>query len=141
MKVIQSPVYGPLELSANQIYKFETEILGISDIHDYGLFPLADTSFFVLHALQEDVSFILLPAHEALENYSFKISDEVVELLKLESPDDVGVMLIVNIQNSELYANLMAPILLSPHSLRGIQYILKDQDMPIRYLIKRKEGE
>lgn len=141
MKVIQSPVYGTLELSSEQIYQFQTEILGIPDVHEYGLFPLSDTPFFVLHSLQGEISFILVPAHEVVADYSFRISDEAVEQLKLKAPEDAGVMLIVNIQENELYANLMAPILLSPHSLRGLQYVIKDREMPIRYLLNRKEGE
>ncbi|MMZ64203.1 Flagellar assembly factor FliW [compost metagenome] len=91
------------------------------------------TPFFVLHALEEEVSFILLPSHEAVEDYSFRITDETIGFLELISPEDVGVMLIVNINQDELYVNLMAPILLSPHSQKGCQYIIKDQELPVRH--------
>ncbi|MCA1293993.1 flagellar assembly protein FliW [Paenibacillus sp. alder61] len=122
-----------LEVEDSQIYLFESGILGIPDIRQYALLPMEGTPFFVLHALEEEVSFILLPSHEAVEDYSFRITDETIGFLELISPEDVGVMLIVNINQDELYVNLMAPILLSPHSQKGCQYIIKDQELPVRH--------
>ncbi|AKG36568.1 flagellar assembly protein FliW [Paenibacillus durus] len=140
MRQIQSKAYGVLNLNENQIYEFEAGILGVSDIFHYALFPMEGTPFFVLHALDEEVSFILLPVQEAVLDYSFQIPDEVTELLALNSPEDVGVMVIINIQQEELFVNLMAPVLLSPYSLRGCQYIIKDQELPVRYPLKAEGG-
>lgn len=133
MKKLHSEAYGMLEVEDSQIYLFESGILGIPDIRQYALLPMEGTPFFVLHALEEEVSFILLPSHEAVEDYSFRITDETIGFLELKSPEDVGVMLIVNINQDELYVNLMAPILLSPHSQKGCQYIIKDQELPVRH--------
>ncbi|TYA11875.1 flagellar assembly protein FliW [Paenibacillus faecis] len=133
MKKLHSEAYGMLEVEDSQIYLFESGILGIPDIRQYALLPMEGTPFFVLHALEEEVSFILLPSHEAVEDYSFRITDETIGFLELISPEDVGVMLIVNINQDELYVNLMAPILLSPHSQKGCQYIIKDQELPVRH--------
>ncbi|RCX19080.1 flagellar assembly factor FliW [Fontibacillus phaseoli] len=138
MKRIHSEAYGLLVVEDSQIYLFESGILGIPDIRQYALLPMDGTPFFVLHAFGEEVSFILLPSHLALEDYNFRISDETISLLELKSPDDVGVMLIVNINQDKLYVNLMAPILLSPHSLKGFQYIIKDQEFPVRYPLEQK---
>lgn len=138
MRQIHSDAYGLLEFEDNQVYAFETGILGIPDIQQYVLFPMEDTAFFILHALNEEVSFVLLPAEQAIQDYSFRLTEDAVSLLKLNSPEDVGVMLIVNIQQDELYLNLMAPILVSPHSLKGCQYVIKDQDLSIRYPLVRK---
>ncbi|WP_334072156.1 flagellar assembly protein FliW [Paenibacillus sp. A14] len=139
MKELHSKAYGLLEVEDSQIYLFESGILGIPDIGQYALLPMEGTPFFVLHALGEEVSFILVPSHQAVENYSFRITDETIDLLELKSPDDVGVMLIVNINKDELYVNLMAPILLSPHSQKGCQYIIKDQELPVRHPLVPKE--
>lgn len=138
MRQIHSAAYGLLEFEDNQVYSFETGILGIPDIQQYVLFPMGDTSFFILHALDEEVSFVLLPAEQAIQDYSFRLAEDAISLLELNSPEDVGVMLIVNIQQDELYLNLMAPILVSPHSLKGCQYVIKDQDLSIRYPLVRK---
>ncbi|WP_068778963.1 flagellar assembly protein FliW [Paenibacillus sp. GM2] len=141
MRQIISKVYGSLKLDDSQIYTFDSEVIGIVDIKQYALFPMKETPFFVLHALEQEVSFILLPSHEALENYSFRITDDIIELLELKSPEDCGVMLIVNIQDNGLFVNLMAPVLLSPYSQKGCQYVIKDQELPIRHPLQIKGAD
>lgn len=133
MRKMHSEVYGWLEVEDSQIYEFESGILGIPDIRKYALFPMEGTPFFVLHAIEGEFSFILLPSHQAVDNYSFHITDETIDLLGLRSVDDMGVMLIVNIDQDKLYVNLMAPILLAPHSQKGCQYIIKDHEFPVRH--------
>ncbi|GGH33002.1 flagellar assembly protein FliW [Paenibacillus segetis] len=141
MRQIHSTAYGLLEFEDNQLYSFEAGILGIPNIQQYGLFPMEDTPFFILHALDEEVSFVLIPAEQAIQDYSFRLAEDAVSLLEINAPEDVGVMLIVNIQQDELYLNLMAPILVSPHSLKGCQYVIKDQDLSIRYpLVQKGDG-
>ncbi|MED5018445.1 flagellar assembly protein FliW [Paenibacillus chibensis] len=138
-QVIQSSVYGSLDIAEDQIYHFESDILGIPNIREYALLPIDDTLFFLLHAVEEDVSFVLLPAVQAVEGYGFQLQEETVSLLQLESPEDAGVMLIVNIHDQDIYVNLKAPIILSPHSHKGCQFIINDQDLPIRHRLERKE--
>lgn len=141
MRQLHSDAYGLLEIDENQIYKFDTGILGIPDIHSYALLQMEDTPFFILHALEEQISFVLIPAHDAVQDYSFQIDEVAIENLKLDSPEDAGVLLIVNIQEDELFANLMAPLLLSPHSMKGCQYVIKDQELSIKHPLLRKEDK
>ncbi|MNM64344.1 Flagellar assembly factor FliW [compost metagenome] len=140
MRQINSKIYGTLDLDDSQVYKFEAGIPGVSDISEYALLPMHGTSFFLLHALEEEVSFFLLPVQEAVVDYSFQITDDIIELLALNSPDDVGVMVVVNIQEEGLYVNLLAPVLLSPYSHKGCQYIIKDQKLPVRYPLNPEGG-
>ncbi|MGZ7445966.1 flagellar assembly protein FliW [Paenibacillus sp. TH7-28] len=140
MMQIHSETYGVLEVKEEQIYSFEPGILGIPEIKQYALLPMQDTPFYVLHSLEDEVSFILLPSHQVVENYSFRLPEEIVDSLQLASPDEVGVMLIVNFQSSELFVNLMAPVLLAPHSQKGCQYIIKDQEFPIRHPLLIQKG-
>ncbi|MNI62262.1 Flagellar assembly factor FliW [compost metagenome] len=138
MRQIHSDAYGALELEESQIYSFEKGILGIPDTHSYALLPMADTPFFILHALEEQISFVLLPAHDAIREYSFQIDEDIIDSLMLNSPEDAAVMLIVNIQQEELFVNLMAPVLLSPLSMKGCQYVIKDQELSMRYPLLTK---
>ncbi|MFU1796318.1 flagellar assembly protein FliW [Paenibacillus azoreducens] len=138
-QVIKSSVYGPMEIMEDQIYHFESEILGIPNIREYALLPIEGTLFFLLHAIDVDVSFVLLPATQAVEGYGFQLPEETVRLLDLQSPDDAGVMLIVNIHEQDIFVNLKAPIVLSPHSRKGCQFIINDQDLPLRHRLERKE--
>ena len=137
---IHSRVYGLLEVKEEQIYSFEPGILGLADIKEYAVLSMAGTPFYVMHALKSDVNFVLLPSHEVLDQYSFHIPKEITTLMELSSPEEVGVMLIVNVQPDELFVNLMAPVLLAPHSRRGCQYVIKDQEFPIRYPLQLAKG-
>nr|WP_275440146.1 flagellar assembly protein FliW [Paenibacillus sp. ACRRY] len=130
-----------MECDENQIYQFDQEIPGIPDVKRYGLFPLEDTPFYILHGLEEEVSFVLLPAQPTMPDYSFELPDEVTYLLEITEPGDLGIMLVVNIVNDELFVNMAAPILLSPDALKGCQYIIKDQQLPIRYRLHPKEDK
>ncbi|MCM3040939.1 flagellar assembly protein FliW [Paenibacillus motobuensis] len=137
-RLIESKSYGALEVTDNQIYHLELGVIGVSSIHEYALIPLEDTPFHLLHALNEDVSFITIPAYETVKDYHFEINDEVVELLQVQNPEEILVLLIVNIQEDQLYLNLKAPILLAPTSRQACQFIIHDQELPIRHLLQRK---
>lgn len=141
MRTIESSAYGTLEIDEQQIYHFETGILGLPDIREYALIPMQDTTFFILHSTQDDVSFVLVPANQAVQDYSFQLNNDIVEVLHIRSPEDVAVMLVVNVTEDQLYANLLAPILFVPESLTGCQYIIKDQELPLRHPLLRKEGD
>ena len=138
---INSSVYGTLEVQNDQIYTFEAGILGLSDIKRYALFPMTDTSFFVLHAIEEQISFLLLPAHDAIEGYGFKVSSDVADLIEIGSDEEAVAMLIVNIHHNQLYVNLMAPILVNPHTMKGCQYVIKDQELSVRHPLQMVKEE
>lgn len=138
--VIHSVAYGQLRIDTNRLYRFERGILGVQHIKEYALFPIEDSPFNVLHAVHEQVSFILVPAVEVVDDYGFEINQELVDLLELKSAEDAVVFLMVNMQEQSLYVNLRAPILISPTSYSGCQHVITDKDYPIRYLLTKKEG-
>ncbi|MBW7474992.1 flagellar assembly protein FliW [Paenibacillus oenotherae] len=132
MITIDSTRYGELTVSKEQLYEFPQGIVGFSNIDQYALVPFADTDFFVLHALSEEVSFILIPAARAKSNYAFELAQETVLMLEANKPDDVVPFLIVNIIGDVPHINLKAPILIVPNSLKGCQYVVTQPSYPIR---------
>jgi flagellar assembly factor FliW len=140
--ILHSEIYGDLQIQEEQVYKFEKGIIGLQDIRRYALIHLENSPFAILHALDEQISFILIPAADAVRDYAFHIDDETTELLKVERPEEVVTMLVVNIIDDRLYVNLKAPILLSPLHQAGVQFVIHNQDFPIRYPLPsaRKEG-
>lgn len=136
---INSERYGELVLSENQIFRFDKGIVGLQEIDAYGLIALEDTPFFILHALREQLSFILIPAEKAVRDYGFTIDSETIETLRIEKVEDVVTFLIVNIIDDELYVNLKAPILIAPEQLTGCQFVIHQIDYPIRHPLAGKE--
>ncbi|WP_040952409.1 flagellar assembly protein FliW [Gorillibacterium massiliense] len=140
--LIQSSAYGTISVTDEQVFAFESGIVGIPEIREYAILPFQDTSFFILHALSGDVSFILLPASQAaIPDYSFELSDEAAERLLAKDPRDLEVFLIVNAQEDRLYVNLLAPILLSATVRKGYQYVITDKAYAIRHPLVAEGGE
>jgi len=131
--LICSDRYGDLNVTRDQVFRFEKGIVGFQDIRQYALIGMDDAPFYILHALEEQVSFILLPAEKVVADYGFPIDQETVELLHVVRPEEVATLLIVNIVDNRLYVNLKAPILLSPNQGYGIQFVIHDRNYPIRY--------
>ncbi len=141
IRIIHSEAYGTIEVESAQIIHFPRSIIGLSDYHDYALVRIEDTPYYLLHSLEDDVSFILLPAQLAIEDYGFRIDQSTIDLLGIEKPEDVTTFLIVNIDGDQLYVNLKAPLLLAIDNQRGCQFIIDAAAYPLRYPLTRRGGE
>jgi len=137
--ILVSERYGELVLSENQIIRFGKGIVGLQNIDAYGLIAMEDTPFFILHSLNDQLSFILIPAEKAVQDYGFEIDGETVEMLSIEKLEDVVTFLIVNIIDDILYVNLKAPILIAPNQRTGCQFVIHNSDYPIRHPLTGKE--
>jgi len=96
-------------------------------------------SIFYLHALHDQLSFVLIPAKKAVQDYGFTIDSETIELLAIRSFEDVVVFLIVNIIDDVLHVNLKAPILIAPDQRTGCQFVIHQSNFPIRHPLTGKE--
>lgn len=140
VKVIRSQSYGEFEVNDSQIYHFPRGIVGLSEYQDYALVQIEDTPYHILHAIEKELSFILLPAVYAIEDYGFRIDQPTIDLLGIAKPEDVMTYLIVNIVDEQIFVNLKAPLLLSTVTQKGCQYIISDKDYPVRLPLKSEEG-
>jgi len=138
---IHSERYGELEVSEQQIFHFEQGLVGLQDIRRYALIGLDDTPFYIMHALDQQLSFILLPAEKAVSDYGFTIDQETVDLLGVSKPEEVAIMLIVNIVDDWVHVNLKAPLLFALERRTAVQYVVHDQNFPLRYPLPRKKKE
>lgn len=132
---IHSSNYGELHPEPHQIYEFVKGMVGFQAIIRYALLPYDDSAFYILHAVGEDRSFILIPA-EYVQNYSFTIDQATVDALEIGQPEDLVIMLVVNIIDDAISANLKAPVLFSPKTQKACQYIITDSNLPLRYFIQ-----
>jgi flagellar assembly factor FliW len=140
IRTVNSRAYGSFQVTESQIYHFPRGLIGLLEFKDFALIQVDDGPFHILHALNDELSFILLPAHLGVENYGFQIDRLTVELLAIRQPEDVNTFLIVNAIDDELFVNLKAPVLAAPGSRRGCQFVIDDPAYPIRHPLVRKEG-
>lgn len=138
--VIKSEHYGLLEVTPDNIFQFTKGIVGFEQYHSYALIAVEDGSYYILHAVQGQLSFLLVRADQFMQDYGFRIDAEMVEVLGISSPEEVVVFLILNLIDDCPYVNLKAPILLAPNSRQGGQFVIHDQNYPIRFPLGRKEN-
>lgn len=121
-----------------------TEIPAIELVHAMPGFP--DATRFALIQVDEDgtlcqlrslddasLRFLVMPPAPFFPDYAPVVSDEVVADLGITSADDVIVLLVLNTGPSleSTTANLLAPVLINPRTMRAAQVILEDTDLPI----------
>lgn len=137
---IDSSYYGKLDVSPESIFHFPKGLVGMAKARKFGRIALENTPFFILHALEDDLSFVLIPAAQVTKDYQFEIDEDTIELLGISKPEDIEVWLIVNIIEDQLFVNLKAPVLLISRSKMGCQYVILNQDLPIRQPLYREES-
>jgi len=140
VRVVESEAYGKFEVDEEQIYHFPKGIIGFDDLHEYAMIQVEEGPFHVLHALDAQLSFILLPASLAADNYGFHIGQNVIDLLEIAKPDQVMTFVIVNVVDNQLYVNLKAPIIINTINHKAAQHIIDDASYPLRHPLSFKEG-
>lgn len=130
---IKSNVFGEQEADPESILTFPKGMPGFENLTRYKLFH-EDKDQPVVHFLQSvddpNVSFSVVdPALLGL-NYQFVLTDQEEQLLKLESADDIMVLLIAykpqpnTAAKANISANIDGPIVLNVRSRLGMQKVL-----------------
>ncbi|MGZ9586266.1 flagellar assembly protein FliW [Paenibacillus marinisediminis] len=133
--VIHSSVYGVLKPHNHQLFDMTKGMIGFQAIREYALIPYEDTPFYILHAVQEDISFILLPADQ-VDNFAIELDPATVHSLELSGPEDAVTMLVVNLNEGQVSVNLRAPVILAPLTRKACQYIIHNAELPIRHVLR-----
>jgi flagellar assembly factor FliW len=127
---IESPRFGSLEISPERIIEFPKGIPGFEDVQRYTLFHPEgeDPKYFILQAVESpEVAFHIAEPSRFGFTYEINLSDEEGELLQLEDPADVVVVVLLMKDDHKgsqpLRANLNAPLVLNLKTRRGIQHV------------------
>ncbi len=89
--------------------------------------------FFLLHSLEEDLSFPLIPPHFLVPDYQPFLPSEVLTKLGAGSGADLILMAIVTLRErlEDITVNLQGPLLFHPLPRLGLQLVL--EGYPVRY--------
>jgi flagellar assembly factor FliW len=122
---------------------FPAGLLGFA-CHEYKLERFkpddaSDSPFFMLRALDQDLSFPLIhPSFIALD-YRFPVSPELLIALTANSADELVPLLIVTVRDriEEITVNLQGPVIINPASSLGLQLVIEQYE--VRYPLLRCE--
>lgn len=140
---LTTEIFGEIEYLKEDVISFETGFYGFEDKHDFLYIPSMDEQFKFnwLQSLDDSsLVFIVTDPFLFIENYDFKIDDEVIQALNIEIPEDLSILSIVNVEDDveKTTVNIKAPILINHATKIGKQVILTE-DYPYKFFIFKKE--
>ncbi|KJR43376.1 Flagellar assembly factor FliW [Candidatus Magnetoovum chiemensis] len=130
---INTTRFDEIEIDEDKIITFPRAIAGFENLRRYFLLAHKDPVKW-LHSVEDpDVAFLVVEPFGIIEEYSFKLVDEIEAFLELSSIDNALVLVILSVTNNKLTANLRLPLIINTDNLVGVQLILDDNRVPIDY--------
>ncbi|MCJ7843292.1 flagellar assembly protein FliW [Lederbergia sp. NSJ-179] len=129
---IQTKYHGEIDIQKDTILTFEKGIPGFPDEKKFTILPLPDmTSVSVLQSVKTPgLAFVIADPYSFFKDYTFSLDENTVELLEVESDQDVSVFVILTVQDpfEKTTANLQAPIIVNVKSNHAKQVILNHEN-------------
>lgn len=136
MMIIKTKYHGETQIQEDQTIVFKNGLPGFTGEKKFVILPLSeDSPFVVLQSMQsEELAFIVASPFVFFKDYGFDLDETTVELLEIESAEDVEVMAILTIEEpfEKSTANLMAPIVVNRRKMLAKQVILHDSSYPTK---------
>lgn len=136
--------FGEVEIVEEDILCFPKGIPGFVEEKEFVLLPLGeDSPFLVMQSVNSpELALITLEPWGIVPDYEFEIDEQIEAALKIESTQDVMVLVIGTIHEelSDMTVNLAAPVVINHRERLGKQVILDGSDYPIRYPLFPREA-
>ncbi|WP_427052065.1 flagellar assembly protein FliW [Paenibacillus sp. TC-CSREp1] len=140
MNMIQTSMWGEIEVQEEDIFHFPKGLPGFEDEHQFALIPWEDTPFVYLQSFQEpELSFLLVNPFLFASDYSFELPEADREELEITDQVQVYSMVTIQEQVSQSTMNLLAPVVLNPEKRTGKQVVLHQSGYKTRCLIWPEE--
>lgn len=124
--------FGEIDIEENKIIHFPLGIPGFTNLKRYILLDYKDPIKW-LHAVDDpDVAFIVADPFGLFPDYSLTVEDDVEEFLEIKDAAETVVLVILNVADNRLNANLKAPIIVNTSKLKATQMILEDDRYSFR---------
>ncbi len=129
---INTTRFGEIEIEENKIINFPLGIPGFANLKRYILLDYKDPIKW-LHAVDDpDIAFIVTEPFSLFPDYSLTIEDDVEQFLEITDVAETIVLVILNVADNSLNANLKAPIIVNISKLKATQIILEDDRYSFR---------
>ena len=124
---IQTTRFGEIEINEERIIQFPLGIPGFNELKKYVLLDYKDSIKWLHAADDPDVAFIVTDPFVIFSDYSFSLNDDEEKFLGIGKPEDVVVLVILNVSDTGLTANLKAPIVFNASNLKAAQILVDDE--------------
>jgi flagellar assembly factor FliW len=126
---------GKQKVALDRIIRFPKGLIGYENMRDFALLQIRDgVPFLVLQSL-DDPTFGLMVAdpYSFIEDFSVRLNDAEQNMLHVERPDQVSVLVTVSIpagQPEDTCLNLTGPIIINHEVRLGLQVAQSDPQQP-----------
>lgn len=133
--LIETTRFGPIEVDETRILQFPEGLLGFPEHRRYALIQTSpDPVFFWLQSVDDAaLAFVVCDPLAFVKDYQAPVRRDDLEHLGLTELSDAQVLVIVNKVDGGLTANLLGPLVIGAHSLRGKQLVLSDKRYTTRH--------
>ncbi len=119
--------FGEIDMDEGKIITFPLGIPGFTELKRYVLLDYKEPIRW-LHAVDDpDVAFIVTDPFTLFPDYNLKLDDEEENFLGIKDPAYVVVLVILTASESNLTANLKAPIVFNASNLKAAQILIDDE--------------
>ncbi|MCP4006739.1 MAG: flagellar assembly protein FliW [bacterium] len=147
MREFDSPRFGLIEVENDKLIVFEKGLPGFPDSTEFIVMDHdKETPLKWLHCVNHpEVAFLIVNPTQVLAGYEFDVPREVLEAVGFDkgtdNPLDLVVFVIMNVDETELTANLRAPVIVHMKTRRAHQIILNNPELPLRHPIEATAPE
>lgn len=129
--ILQSDKLGEIEIEQDKIITFPQGIPGFPEDRDYVIIPAGtdDNPFYFLQSTSDaELCFIMTEPHSFYSDYDFELSEEIVQQLAIEQPEDVLIYSLVTLKDElkQATTNLQAPVVINVKNKKARQFIMND---------------
>lgn len=140
---LHTKYHGLLNYQQEDIIKFEKGLPGFNELKKFILVDIEENSMFKLLQSVEnsDIGIVVVSPFEVIQDYEFKLNDNILNNLKIEKEQDVLVVNTVTLNSdpSKITTNLRAPIIININKGLGEQIILENDNYKIKHPLVRSE--
>lgn len=142
---IQTTRFGEIEINEGSCFEMLSPVLGYDNEKKFALIEHGDSSSFkwFQSVKTPDLAFVVSLAELFGIDYSYELPEDIQELLKIESAEDVltvNVVVIPQGKPKESTINLLAPVVFNVNTKKGAQIILTGTDYAIDYPLFKQEA-
>lgn len=139
---IATKYHGEKEIQEKEVITFPQAIPGFPEEKEFVLLSLDDESqFIVLQSVEnQQLAFVLSNPFTFFKEYDFTLDDHIVELLELESEEDIQVFSILTVKDpfEKTTANLQAPVVINSKRNIAKQVILSEPNYDTKHPLFQK---
>jgi len=140
--IIETRVFGEVDIDPGKIIHFESGIIGFPDLQDFALIHDSEqgNNAGIRWMQSIDEPGFALPVMDPLivaEDYNPEVDDEILKPIGKIDPEEILVLVTVTVPKDlkKMSVNLRAPIVINVTERKAVQIILEDDSYKVKFPI------